>query len=228
MGTADIADQLQNYYRFDHWMRKWKWLWSLFFWAFGVLFVNAYVCYWHYTISIGRCPMSHYDFHKSIALAWLDPKVYWPNQMVKRAAESKKRNVNDSINVNVARQGEGQDSSSNDRGGSSQTTGAAPTRSKTKHLLSWMIPCVHEQEHYNSGLRCVVEIIFQHYNQQREQSVHFTIGQARREHDHTSSGVKHVVFISVLSAFHCFTHLKSQVISRLVCKPVKCTKNSNM
>ena len=41
---------------------------------------------------------------------------------MKWAAESKKRNVNDSINDNVARQGEGQDSSSNGRGGSSQTT----------------------------------------------------------------------------------------------------------
>ena len=106
--------------------------------------------------------------------------------------------------------------------------GAAPTRSKNEHLLSQMIPCVHEQEHYDSGLKCIMEIIFQHYNQQREQSVHFTIGQARSKHNHTSSGVKHVVFISVLSAFHCFTHSKSQVISRLVCKLVKCTKNSNM
>ena len=66
--------------------------------------------------------MSHYDFHKSIALAWLDPKVYWPNRMVMRTAESKKRNVDDSVNDNVAQQGEGQDSSSNGRGGSSQTT----------------------------------------------------------------------------------------------------------
>ena len=109
-----------------------------------------------------------------------------------------------------------------------QQQGAAPTRSKNEHLLSQMIPCVHKQEHYDGSLRCVVEIIFQHYNQQREQSVHFTIGQVRSEHNHTSSGVKHVVFISVLSAFHCFTHSKSQVISRLVCKPVKCTKNSNL
>ena len=105
--------------------------------------------------------------------------------------------------------------------------GAAPKRSKTEHLLSQMIPCVHEQEHYDC-LRYIMEIIFQHYNQQRDQSVHFTIGQGRSKHNHTSSGVKHVVFISVLSAFHCFTHSKSQIISRLVCKLVKCTKNSNM
>ena len=69
MDNVDIADQLRNYYGFDHWMRKWKWWWSLLFWAFGVLLVNAYVCYHHCTISIGKCPMSHYDFRKSIALA---------------------------------------------------------------------------------------------------------------------------------------------------------------
>ena len=119
MGNVDIADQLQNYYRFDHWMRKWKWWWSLFFWPFGVLLVNAYVCYHHYTISIGKCLMSHYDFRKSITLVWLDPKIYWKNEMVKRAAESKKRNADDNINVNVTQQGQGRDLSYNAEGRSS-------------------------------------------------------------------------------------------------------------
>ena len=72
MSNVNIADQLQNYYRFDHWMRKQKWWGSLFFWAFGVLLVNAYVCYCHHTISIGKCPMSHYDFRKSMLLhGWI-------------------------------------------------------------------------------------------------------------------------------------------------------------
>ena len=31
--------------------------------------------------SIGKQPMSHYEFQKSIALAWLDPTTYWPNRM---------------------------------------------------------------------------------------------------------------------------------------------------
>ena len=47
-------------------------------------------------------------------------------------------------------------------------------------------------------------------------NLHFTIGQARSKHDHTSSGVKHVVYTSVLSASHCFTHLRSPLLSRLV------------
>ena len=54
MGGVDITDQLQNYYRFDHWMRKRKWWWSIFFWAFGVLLVNAYVSYKTYMISKGK------------------------------------------------------------------------------------------------------------------------------------------------------------------------------
>ena len=81
MGGVDIADQLRNYYRFDHWMRKRKWWWSIFFWAFGVLLVNAYVSYKTYMISKGKRPMSHYEFRKQIALAWIDPTTYWKDRM---------------------------------------------------------------------------------------------------------------------------------------------------
>ena len=81
MGGVDIADQLRNYYRFDHWMRKRKWWWSIFFWAFGVLLVNAYISYKTYMISKGKRPMSHYEFRKQIALAWIDPTTYWKDRM---------------------------------------------------------------------------------------------------------------------------------------------------
>ena len=33
--------------------------------------------------SIGKQPMSHYEFRKSIALVLLDPTMYWPNRMKK-------------------------------------------------------------------------------------------------------------------------------------------------
>ena len=39
MGDVDIADQKQM------WVRNRKWWWSIFFWVFGVLVTNAYVCY---------------------------------------------------------------------------------------------------------------------------------------------------------------------------------------
>ena len=79
MGGVDVADQLCNYYRFEHWSRQQKWWWSIFFWALGVLLVNTYVSYKEYMHSIGKQLMSHYEFRKSIALAWLDPTTYWPN-----------------------------------------------------------------------------------------------------------------------------------------------------
>ena len=62
-------------------MRKRKWWWLIFFWAFGVLLVNAYVSYKTYMISKGKRPMSHYEFRKQIALAWIDPTTYWKDRM---------------------------------------------------------------------------------------------------------------------------------------------------
>ena len=83
MGGVDIADQLWNYYQFNHWMRKCKWWWLIFFWALGVLLVNTYVAYKTYMVSIGKQPMSHYNFRKAITLAWIDPATYWPDRMNK-------------------------------------------------------------------------------------------------------------------------------------------------
>ena len=80
MGGGDIADQLRNYYRFDHWMRKKLW-WSFFFWATGVLLVNTYTSCKTYMISKGMQPMTHYEFCKAIALAWLDPSKQWHNRL---------------------------------------------------------------------------------------------------------------------------------------------------
>ena len=45
MNGADIADQLRNQYRPDHWMRNRKWWWSFFIWGIGVASVNAYKMY---------------------------------------------------------------------------------------------------------------------------------------------------------------------------------------
>jgi len=45
MNGADIADQLRNQYRPDHWMRNRKWWWAFFIWAIGVAGVNAFKMY---------------------------------------------------------------------------------------------------------------------------------------------------------------------------------------
>ena len=83
MGHVDVSDQLRNQYRFDHWMRKRKWWWSFWFWGMGVLKVNAYVCYVDFMKEQGvpqQQILTHYEFRKQIALAWLDADQYWPDK----------------------------------------------------------------------------------------------------------------------------------------------------
>ena len=80
--VASFTDQRE--YHFDYWMRKRQWWWSFFFWATGVLLVNTYISYKTYIISKGMQPMTHYEFCKAIALAWLDPSKHWHNRMKNR------------------------------------------------------------------------------------------------------------------------------------------------
>ena len=68
--------------------------------------------------------LDHYDFRKSIALAWLDPKLYWK--------KFNKRSADNNINVNVRQQGQGGDSSSNAEGGSTQTTRASSNKKQKR------------------------------------------------------------------------------------------------
>ena len=88
MGGVGIADQLRHYYRFDHWMRKRKWWWSVFFWGIGVLLVNCYVSYKTYMEQKKQKTISHYQFRKAIALALLDPDTYWPNHMKSKPVQN--------------------------------------------------------------------------------------------------------------------------------------------
>eukprot|EP00957_Ditylum_brightwellii_P146697 11166851-Ditylum_brightwellii.AAC.1 len=43
MGHVDVADLLHPYYRCDHWIRKRKWWWALFWWGLDILLVNCYM-----------------------------------------------------------------------------------------------------------------------------------------------------------------------------------------
>lgn len=80
MGDVDIADQLRNNYRFDHWMRKRKWWWSIMFWEIGVILVNAYIVYMKVNLQAGKKKyelLSQHDFRMKVAMAWINPEIYW-------------------------------------------------------------------------------------------------------------------------------------------------------
>jgi len=68
MGGVDIADELRGSYRFDKWMRNYKWWHSIFWWGFQVLMINSYKCYFTYCTDNNIKPMSHYEFQKKMGM----------------------------------------------------------------------------------------------------------------------------------------------------------------
>jgi len=75
MNSVDVADQLRNNYRMDHWLRQRKWWWSIFLWGLGVLLTNSYVIYCKVQ-EMADVPkhkrLTHCDFLHSVATAWID------------------------------------------------------------------------------------------------------------------------------------------------------------
>ena len=78
MNNVDIADQIRGSYCFDWWMRKQKWWWSMLFWTFQMGLTNAYILYKKYMKMHDSKVMSHYEFQKKVALAWINQKKSWP------------------------------------------------------------------------------------------------------------------------------------------------------
>ena len=56
----------------------------MFFWCFEMLLTNAYLAYKKFHILHNQKPMSHYEFHRQVALAWLKPEEYWPKKTRQR------------------------------------------------------------------------------------------------------------------------------------------------
>ena len=83
MGDVDIADQYRNVYRFDHWLRQRKWWWSIFLGGLGVILVNSYIVYLQVCRQEGvekRNILSHHDFRKKVAMAWINPDLCWTEE----------------------------------------------------------------------------------------------------------------------------------------------------
>jgi hypothetical protein len=75
MGDVDVSDQSWNSYRFNIWIRQYKWSWSIFLWWLGVSMVNTYVLYKKFMIEQGvdkKDLLSQYKFRHQIALSWID------------------------------------------------------------------------------------------------------------------------------------------------------------
>ena len=50
MGGADIIDQIRRSYRYDHWLRNFKWWHSICWWGVQMLMVNSYKFYCKYLV----------------------------------------------------------------------------------------------------------------------------------------------------------------------------------
>ena len=76
MGNANIVDQLRGSYRFDKWMRNYKWWHTIFWWGFQVLLTNSYKVYCCYYEIHALKPMNHYEFNKYVGDVWMYPDYY--------------------------------------------------------------------------------------------------------------------------------------------------------
>ena len=79
MGDVEIADQLRNNDRFDHWIRKRKWWLSIMFWDIGVILFNAYIFYRRVNLEAGASKsdlLSYHNSRKQVAVAYISPNIY--------------------------------------------------------------------------------------------------------------------------------------------------------
>ena len=89
MGNVDIANQLRNVYRHNmQWHRNQKWWWEIWWWGFQCLLTNLYIAYvrYHKMHDSTTNYVLHYKYIKSVALAWIEPEVYWPEAKTKKQA----------------------------------------------------------------------------------------------------------------------------------------------
>ena len=106
MGNVDLADQLRNHYRYDsNWHRNRKWWWAIWWWGFQVLLTNSFITYKKFLeLHDRKNTLSHYDYIKQIALAWVSRDLYWPSQHISRkrtAALDERRRTRSRLAVDV-------------------------------------------------------------------------------------------------------------------------------
>ena len=89
MGSVDLANQLHNHYCIDmSWHRNRKWGWG-----FQVILTNSYISYLKFHKMLRTKPRyTHYNYIKSIALAWMNKDQFWPKH---QSAEPRKKKGDD-------------------------------------------------------------------------------------------------------------------------------------
>jgi len=92
MGHTDVADQLRNNYKFDHWFRNYKWWWSIMMWGVHVLLVNAYIVYKDVMVEAGRerFTLSQYQFRRLVAIAWVSSDEPTINELKRMSNQNAK------------------------------------------------------------------------------------------------------------------------------------------
>ena len=89
MVNVDQADQLRLQYRIHYWLRYRKWWQEILFWVYELSLTNCYVLYLEfYQLHLRKPPWNHYKFIRSVNLAWIDSKLYWPVKSKKCVSSS--------------------------------------------------------------------------------------------------------------------------------------------
>ena len=80
MNAIDLSDQIINTYRWDIFMRKKKWWWSIMIWCLQILIANQYILYKKYMKMHDLKPISHFYFNQQVCMACIDPDNHWPKK----------------------------------------------------------------------------------------------------------------------------------------------------
>ena len=105
MGNVDLADQLRNHYRYDsNWHRNRKWWWAIWWWGFQVLLTNSFILYNKFhQLHDSKDTISHYEYIKQIALAWVNRNLHWPRKRIshkRKNTTEEKRQTRSRLQIN--------------------------------------------------------------------------------------------------------------------------------
>jgi hypothetical protein len=152
MGHTDISDQYRGVYRFDAgWLRNTKWWVACFEHAFGVLLVNSYITYCHVLKAAGKTRLSHYDYRKACAVAWIDKDEIKTQERQKRQRANQREQA-------ATRAEEGKEQGETTPESTTTTSPATPASSRIMHGRRSLSSSVRQNTRANTSEQPVVEV----------------------------------------------------------------------